>query len=66
MNMSLRFACFALRHILQSGIAQRQSADANTYVYFSFEVLNENSVVSFVVTPITGDPDLFVSTDVHQ
>lgn len=49
---------------LQDGIAQRAMVAEGTYEYFIFELTNPKAELSFTTTPITGDPDLFVSATV--
>jgi hypothetical protein len=46
---------------LQSGVAVLRTVQENTYVYFFISVLTAGYDLSFIVTPISGDPDVYVS-----
>jgi hypothetical protein len=49
----------ALRLI--DGRPERDYANVNEYEYYSFEVVTDHQDVVFILTPFSGDPDLFVS-----
>jgi hypothetical protein len=46
---------------LQNGVAHKGWVDTGKYQYYTFDVRGDEVDVSFVVTPITGDPDIYVS-----
>jgi hypothetical protein len=47
---------------LLDGVTQRAWLDTGSWTYYSFFLTNPNAVLTFVVTPLSGDPDLYVST----
>lgn len=46
---------------LQNGVPQREHVETGKWQYFSIRVDNPDNALSIVVTPFTGDPDLYVS-----
>jgi len=46
---------------LQNGVPVTGQVTEHGWKYFSYKVESENLDIAFVVTPITGDPDIFVS-----
>jgi hypothetical protein len=48
--------------VLQDGIPQQDNILAGKYDYFQFDVSQSSCRVSFTVTAITGDPDIYIST----
>lgn len=48
--------------LLLNGVSQSSSAVAGVYTQFIFENRMSNAEIDFVLTPISGDPDMYVST----
>jgi hypothetical protein len=46
---------------LQNGIPQREHVGVGGWEYFSFDVLEAGKDVTFSVTPLSGDPDMFIT-----
>ncbi len=46
---------------LQNGVTVQDHIDAHTYEYFSIRVANPGQALTIAVTPLSGDPDLYVS-----
>lgn len=46
---------------LRDGTPQRESCRTGEYEYFSFTVPNSTATTTFTVTPLNGDPDLYIS-----
>eukprot|EP01006_Ploeotia_vitrea_P032269 TRINITY_DN64533_c0_g2_i1.p1 TRINITY_DN64533_c0_g2~~TRINITY_DN64533_c0_g2_i1.p1 ORF type:complete len:2597 (-),score=1385.65 TRINITY_DN64533_c0_g2_i1:818-8563(-) len=51
---------------LIDGEAQRAHVNADEWAYFSFVVTRPNVEMRFILTSITGDSDLFISTATHH
>uniref|UniRef100_A0A7S4DNT6 Uncharacterized protein n=1 Tax=Lotharella globosa TaxID=91324 RepID=A0A7S4DNT6_9EUKA len=47
---------------LQNGIPVKDHVGGGLYAYFTVSVLQPASTLSILLTPLTGDPDLYVST----
>jgi hypothetical protein len=48
--------------MLQAGSAVNDFVEKDQYSYYRFSLMQSNKDVTFVVTPFSGDPDIYVST----
>lgn len=60
-NFTLSMSSSGSSYMLQNGRPIREFLTTNTMDYFAFDVSNPNYNLLVSVTPITGDPDLFMS-----
>jgi hypothetical protein len=51
---------------LLDGVAAQGNTKAGQYQYFIYAQLNKLVPIVFTVTPITGDPDIFISTSISR
>lgn len=54
-----------MQHLVE-GVPSSDVVAAGEYSYFVFNLLRPDSAVTFQLTPLSGDPDLFASTTVHR
>ena len=47
---------------LEEGIPQHGFAPMNDYIYYSFLHTSPSKAITFTLTPLEGDPDMFIST----
>jgi hypothetical protein len=47
---------------LQDGVALYDTVDANEYVYYVFRNTYPQASLSFALSPISGDPDMYIAT----
>jgi hypothetical protein len=52
--------------LLTTDVPQRSWADAGRYEYFYFQLLSSFESLTLTVTPITGDPDLYLSRNLTE
>ena len=48
--------------MLQAGSAVNDFVEKNQYSYYRFSLMQSNKDLTFVVTPFSGDPDIYIST----
>ena len=51
---------------LSDGLAIRDTVQGGKYNFYAFNTTSATKPLSIVLTPLSGDPDLFVSTETHH